>query len=1331
MVCATAHAQIDCYQPGNGAFVRSVIGHPWDTFGIEAFANVNAMDSVYGEGNWSDLRYETLEINALLNDHDFIYLEGGDDNAQELATFLNNNLPAIENWVFNGGRLVINAAPNEGGNINCGFGGITLLYDNSSTLNTDGEPVDPAHPMFTDITTNNFNGNYLGHGVFEEPATIPLLQSNEAPAEVMLCELDWGAGKVLFGGLTVPWFETDDSIWGPQPDLYQLVLNMVQYGATGDQDCPPDCLGILGGTAFLDDCGNCVGEGTGLEPCILGCIDSAACNFDPEATDDDGSCIFEVDCLGQCGGEAILDECGNCYDPTIDGIESQEFFFTSAVQLFEVPQGVDTLEVEVFGAQGGLSTGCGGINDTQNDGGLGGFAEGSFEVVAGQVIYLYVGGQGSINGIPGWNGGGTGGQYGGGGGGSSDIRTQLGFLGTRLIVAGGGGGGQYGCGADYGAGGAGGGLNGEAGQAFEGGFGGGGGSQVSGGASGTAPGSSGAFGIGGSNPQEHVAGGGGGWYGGGAAFQAGGGGGSSYIGGVFNAATQPAVHEGNGLIRITYRVEQPECEPDCNGVLNGGAYIDECGECVEGDTGLDPCIPGCTDPLACNYVAEATDEDGSCAYDFDCNGVCGGLFITDDCGTCYDPAGEIPFCEEGCDGVFYDNPANVPVIDCFGVCGGGAELDECGVCDGDNTSCLDCAGEINGPNIEDACGNCYDPADFPLDSAVFEFTGGFQVFEVPENAFSVTLRAWGAQGGNSNSCVQGEVFQEDGGLGGFAEGDLSVLPGQQLYVYAGGKGAQGGAGGWNGGGSGGFNGGGGGGASDVRTSLGNLAARVIVAGGGGAGNTGCPDAGSGGAGGGLMGEAGIAFNGNTPGSGGTQVSGGAAGTVPGQPGGFGNGGGVFASNVSGGGGGWYGGGAATSAGGGGGSSYIALLTNAQTEPGVQTGNGEVRIYWREVPPCQFGCTDENASNYDPAATNDDGTCEYIGCTDETAVNFDPFALEDDGSCLFGGCTNPDAENFDPEADVDDGTCIVLGCVDPAASNYDPMATDDDGSCIYLGCTDPEAANYDAQANEEDGSCLYEGCTNPAALNYDPDADIDDGSCIIEGCTNPEAENFNPQANLDDGSCIVFGCTNPEALNYNPLATDDDGSCEVEGCTAEFASNYNPEATIDDGSCTCDILGCTDPAALNYLPQATADDGSCIAEIPGCTDSNAPNYDAEANTDDGSCEQPVWGCTDAEAFNYNPLATQDHGGCIPLQPGCFDTNALNYSPYANTEDNSLCIYETPGDVFCGEETYWDEELQECVAFNDCPADLNDDNIINSADLLIFLSFYSLTCEVIAD
>ena len=68
-----------------------------------------------------------------------------------------------------------------------------------------------------------------------------------------------------------------------------------------------------------------------------------------------------------------------------------------------------------------------------------------------------------------------------------------------------------------------------------------------------------------------------------------------------------------------------------------------------------------------------------------------------------------------------------------------------------------------------------------------------------------------------------------------------------------------------------------------------------------------------------------------------------------------------------------------------------------------------------------------ACNYEADVTLDDGSCDYqscvvLGCTDSEADNYDPNATEDDGLCDYLGCTDLEALNPDLGANVDDGSC---------------------------------------------------------------------------------------------------------------------------------------------------------------------------------------------------------------------------------------------------------------------------------------------------------------------
>jgi len=95
-----------------------------------------------------------------------------------------------------------------------------------------------------------------------------------------------------------------------------------------------------------------------------------------------------------------------------------------------------------------------------------------------------------------------------------------------------------------------------------------------------------------------------------------------------------------------------------------------------------------------NYIAADWGEcysAGSCASGiYDCNGVCDGTAVEDECGVCDGP-GAIYEC--GCNDIpdgECDCAGNVE--DCGGECGGSAEQDECGVCNGDGSTCEDFGG---------------------------------------------------------------------------------------------------------------------------------------------------------------------------------------------------------------------------------------------------------------------------------------------------------------------------------------------------------------------------------------------------------------------------------------------------------------------------------------------------------------------------------------------------------------------------------------------------------------------------------------------------------------
>jgi hypothetical protein len=226
-----------------------------------------------------------------------------------------------------------------------------------------------------------------------------------------------------------------------------------------------------------------------------------------------------------------------------------------------------------------------------------------------------------------------------------------------------------------------------------------------------------------------------------------------------------------------------------------------------------------------------------------------------------------------------------------------------------------------------------------------------------------------------------------------------------------------------------------------------------------------------------------------------------------------------------------------------------------------------------------GCMEANACNYDEAATIDDSSCEYESCD---------------------GCMDEEACNYDPDATIDSGNnCLEEDAIDECGGDCFADA-DDDGVCdevVLTGCTDPDACNYVPEANTNDGSCTYAeqyyDCDGNCLMDTDMDGVCDE--LEVAGCTDETACNYNELATDDDGMCEYaeefYDCEG-NCLND----ADEDGVCdelEVAGCTLPFACNYDSMANVDDGSCEfSSCLGCTDPEACNFDASASVDNGQC-------------------------------------------------------------------------------------------------------------------------------------------
>ena len=132
-----------------------------------------------------------------------------------------------------------------------------------------------------------------------------------------------------------------------------------------------------------------------------------------------------------------------------------------------------------------------------------------------------------------------------------------------------------------------------------------------------------------------------------------------------------------------------------------------------------------------------------------------------------------------------------------------------------------------------------------------------------------------------------------------------------------------------------------------------------------------------------------------------------------------------------------------------------------------------------------------------------------------------------GYCPVYGCTNPSANNYNPNATQDDGSCTYnYGCTDPSAYNYDSSAVINDGSCIYQGCMDPNANNYNPNATVS-GTCTY----NQPSVSFsrNPTAIVSGQSSTLSWSTSNAISGTIPQIGynispVSSGSKVVYPTT---------------------------------------------------------------------------------------------------------------------------------------------------------------------------------------------------------------
>jgi len=207
-----------------------------------------------------------------------------------------------------------------------------------------------------------------------------------------------------------------------------------------------------------------------------------------------------------------------------------------------------------------------------------------------------------------------------------------------------------------------------------------------------------------------------------------------------------------------------------------------------------------------------------------------------------------------------------------------------------------------------------------------------------------------------------------------------------------------------------------------------------------------------------------------------------------------------------------------------------------------------------------------------------------------------FGCIDDTICLNldNSCGNYCALNYNPNANIEDGSCIYnQGCMDSLAENYDSQATSDDGSCLYnYGCTDDAYAGICEFDGIEDEDVICDGdliCDEECSLS----SDCSSSRCIRKG-------NYDASATIDYGSCVHFNYPSVELMLS-------DYYCDVPCTTCHFDTDDNETCDAAESGFEVSIYG----KLIDYFKISDTfwvitivdEEGSPIEIVPGEGDSD--------------------------------------------------------------------------------------------------------------------------------
>ena len=381
--------------------------------------------------------------------------------------------------------------------------------------------------------------------------------------------------------------------------------------------------------------------------------------------------------------------------------------------------------------------------------------------------------------------------------------------------------------------------------------------------------------------------------------------------------------------------------------------------------------------------------------------------------------------------------------------------------------------------------------------------------------------------------------------------------------------------------------------------------------------------------------------------------------------------------------------------------------------------------------------------------------DVSGCMDATAINYNPWATQSNGSCAYtySGCTDPAALNYNYEASPDDGSCQYPP--DPyifdtwvswfqAASGYNYESIESENLYTFISSDGIITTPMAIGSTQLFELLLIDGITTSYIIEwayenfwegYESSQTYTYTDPLVNGCQLPENHFFikpsgevlynlnNDSSNYIQGFQIYLPSSEGYIINNSETNTG------VYGGAAEASSfdiSHSETVILGFSMTNITITGCGTlfNLNLNQLWNDSPIDGhqpiSWVFSSESATDANMDYFEHTA------------GCTDdmyASPASYNALATWNDGSCeydaLRLPTDFNNFEEIDYpsisNPYTDisaslTQTNGYWDGSTPestfseetsvGQIFIGDNI--DNELK-----SNCQLELNTGNLSNNS------------------